>query len=103
MPIYWDNDCSGLALPSWMDDNSGVFETRMAQLVLLLRESGLARLRALVADAGGGPILVPSGRGYRTMRITSPLDICPKADGWLRVSCDICFEPAAAPAYEHAG
>jgi hypothetical protein len=101
MPVFWDMDCSDLALPGWLDETSATFETRMAQLVLLLRDTGLARLQALVAEADGGTILVPSCNSTRAIRITSPLDVVPKAGGWLRVSCDICFEPAAAPAYDH--
>ncbi len=92
MPIFWENDVMGLILPDWIQTCAQDYETRMAQLVLLVRPDGLARLNALLAAAKDEPILVPVADGYRAMRIVTALDVQPKAGGWLRVSCDICFD-----------
>jgi hypothetical protein len=92
MPIFWENDFTGLPLPDWIQAGASDFETRMAQLVLLLRPDGLMQLQALIVAAQDEPILVPADGGFRAMYIVTPLDVQAKAGGWLRVSCDICFE-----------
>ncbi len=89
MSVYWDM-MIGLALPGWVDElGSPGFNTRMVQMILLLRPQGLERLQKLLAAAAGGPILLPTQRGWQPIRAASQIDILPKAEGWLRVCFDV--------------
>ncbi len=96
MPVYWTQDEATLPLPDWMlAPDMPDYDTRMAQLTLLLRPAGLKRLRALIAKAGQSPLMVPCHTGWRAMAITTALDVLPKPGGWLKVCFDVMFDAPA--------
>jgi hypothetical protein len=93
MPVYWTQDEATLPLPDWvLASDMPDYDTRMAQLTLLLRPAGLKRLRTLLAKAGESPLMVPCHTGWRAMTITTVLDVLPKPGGWLRVCFDVMFD-----------
>jgi hypothetical protein len=94
MPVYWTQDQA--ALPDWlMAPGMEDYNTRMAQLTLLLRPAGLKRLQALLTRAGDLPVMVPCHSGWRAMRITTALDVLPKPGGWLKICFDVMFDAPA--------
>jgi hypothetical protein len=93
MPVYWTMDSDSLPLPQWFDPvPGGAFETRMAQMVLLLRADQLERFHDLLARAADDPILIPGRSGWRAMRLTGAPDVMTRSDGWLRISFDVAFD-----------
>jgi hypothetical protein len=92
MPVYWDINNNNLPLPDWvLATATDGYDTRMAQMMLLLRPAGLARLRIMLAQTSDQTLLVPGEFGWRPMRISSGLDVLPKPGGWLRVCFDVEF------------
>jgi hypothetical protein len=97
MPVRWTNDDPALPLPDWLQAAGGQeFHTYMAQIVLLLRPAGLKRLRAKLAKAADQILLVPHHGGCHAMRVTTELDVMPKAGDWMRVSFDVMFDAPMA-------
>lgn len=87
MPTPWPCGIDGLPLPGWaLTGPAPGHVTRLVTLVLILKADEVARLAALLAT--DNCFLLPQGAALPMLKILSPPDMVPMAEGWWRVAME---------------